>query len=468
MQPYPPSAPVQDQPDRRTDERTRKSLRYSVIDGAFSASMIGFGESFFVPYALLLKANAFQVAVLSALPQALGSLIQFFSTALIRLLGSRKRLVVTAALLQGAMYLPVALVFFFGAFRVYHLILFTCIYWAFGTVLSPAWNSWMGDLVNEHRRGHYFGRRSKITGMSTFLSFLAAGYILQAFGGDDRVQYLGFVVIFGLAFASRMASALYLSKKYEPPYAVPAEEEFTFIQFLREAGHRNYGRFVLYLGLMNLSVFVAAPFFTPYLLQDLQFSYLTFVLIHAAAIIVKLLSMPVWGRAADRFGTRRVLSLTGYLMPVVPVLWLFSHDIAYLIAIQVYSGFIWAGFEIAAFNFIFDCTSVQRRATCVAYSNMINGMALLVGALLGGAIVRSHLLFLSPYFMAFLASVLLRAAATLIFIPLLREVRTVEPIGYPRLFFKVVSNMPTMGLIYGLIPFRKKEKFEETTGGGTA
>ncbi|HAR46907.1 MAG TPA: hypothetical protein DCS05_12300, partial [Nitrospiraceae bacterium] len=301
----------------------------------------------------------------------------------------------------------------------------------------------MGDLVNEHRRGQYFGRRSKITGMSTFLSFLAAGYILQAFGREDRVQYLGFAVIFGLAFASRMASAFYLSRKYEPSYAVPADEEFTFIQFLREAAHRNYGRFVLYLGLMNLSVFVAAPFFTPYLLKDLQFSYLTFAVIHAAAIIVKFLSMPVWGMAVDRFGTRRVLSLAGFLMPVVPVLWLFSHDLAYLIAIQVYSGFIWGGFEIAAFNFIFDSTSVRKRATCVAYYNVINGMALLIGALLGSAIVRAHVLFLSPYFMAFLVSGILRGAATVIFIPLLHEVRTVEPIGYPRLFFKIISNMPT-------------------------
>ena len=35
------------------DEKIRKSLKYSILDGAFSASMIGFGESFFTAYAVM-------------------------------------------------------------------------------------------------------------------------------------------------------------------------------------------------------------------------------------------------------------------------------------------------------------------------------------------------------------------------------------------------------------------------------
>ena len=446
--------------ERRQDLRTRKSLRYSVIDGMFSASMIGFGESFLVAYAIFLKATTLQIGLLSSLPQALGSAMQFFSTRLIHLLGTRKRLVVASALLQGLMYVPVALVFFFGTLRVVHLLLFACLYWIFGMILSPAWNSWMGDLVNEDRRGAYFGRRSKVTGTATFLSFLAAGYTLQRFGGDERTQYAGFAVIFLLAFASRMLSVLFLAKKYEPTYVMPPEAEFGFIEFLRQARFRNYGLFVLYLALMNFSVSLSAPFFTPYLLRDLQFGYLAFTVVNAAAIAAKVASMPVWGRAADRFGARRVLSLTGYLMPVVPLLWLFAGGMGYIILIQLYSGFVWGGFEIASFSFIFDTTSPQKRATCVAYYNVINGAALISGALLGTLIVHAHGPFRSPYLLVFLASGLLRFGASLVFVPRLREVRAVETIGTSRLFLKVVSSMPTMGLVYALIPFRKRDSEE--------
>jgi MFS family permease len=454
---YPVAAPAV---DRRHDHRVRKSLRYSVFDGAFAASMIGFGESFFVAYALFLKATIFQVGLLSSLPQALGSLLQFFSNGLIRLAGSRKRLVVIGALLQGLMYAPVALAFLTGPFQVWTLILFTCCYWAFGMILGPAWNSWMGDLVAEDRRGDYFGRRSKITGTATFLSVLIAGTILDRSGAGASREYAGFAIIFFLAFAGRMASVAFLAKKYEPPYASPREAEFGFLDFLRQARFRNYGRFVIYLVVMNFAVYLSAPFFTPYMLRDLRLTYLDFTVVNAAAIVVKVLSMPVWGRAADRFGARRVLSLTGSLMPVIPALWLASGNMAWLIAIQVYAGFVWGGFEISAFSFIFDTTTPQKRATCVAYYNMINGIALFSGALLGSVIARSNTLFWSPFLLVFLLSGLLRLAAAVAFLPRLREVRDVETIGYSRLFLKVVSSMPTMGLVYGLIPFRRKQEEE--------
>jgi len=447
--------------NRRIDSRIRSSLIYSMVDGAFSAAMIGFGESFLVAYGLFLKATTFQIGLLSSLPQALGSLLQVFSNWLIRGLASRKRLVVSAALLQGLMFIPVILVFFFGQFRIWYLILLVSLYWAFGMILSPAWNSWMGDLVVEGRRGDYFGKRSKISGATTFAALLIAGDLLHLYDGSGiNRQYVGFVVIFILALMSRMASVLYLSKKYEPPYAIPREAEFGFLEFLKQARYRNYGLFVLYLGLMNFSVFVSAPFFTPYMLQDLQMSYLNFTVITAAAIIAKVLSLSVWGRAVDRFGAKRVLSLTGALMPLVPLLWLASSNILWLIIIQVYSGFVWGGFEISSFNFIFDTTSPQKRTTCVAYYNLINGLALISGAMLGSTIVRLNDVFFSKYLLVFLLSGLLRFGASLIFLPKLKEVRMVETIGYSRLFLKVVTSMPTEGLMYGLIPFIKRDRDE--------
>ncbi len=460
MNRQPMTGPV---PDRRRDYRTRRSLRYSLYDGAFSAAMIGFGESFVVAYALFLKATTLQVGLLSALPQSLGSLFQFFTNRLIHAMGSRKLLVVWAAALQGMMYLPMALSAFAGPGRIWLLLVVICLYWIFGLILGPAWNSWMGDLVVENRRGAYFGRRSKITGAATFLALLLGGLLLERQGAASA--YRGFVLIFLLALACRMISVLFLTKKYEPPYAAPAEAPFGFLAFLRQAGHRNHGRFVLYLALMNFSVFLSAPFFTPYMLDDLKLSYLTFTIVNAAAVVAKVVSMPVWGRAADRFGARRVLSLSGMLMPLVPVLWLFSRDVAWLLAIQVYSGFIWGGFEIASFSFIFDSTSPRNRATCVAYYNMINGVALISGALLGSALVREALLFHSPYLLVFLVSGLLRFAASLLFLPRIREVREVETIGYYRLFLKVVSNMPTLGIVYSLIPFRKKADDEDDLPG---
>ncbi len=440
------------------DKRIKKSLKYSVLDGAFAASMIGFGESFFGAFAVFLKANNIHIGLLSSLPLLLGSLSQMFSNRLIKLLRSRKVLVTSAAFLQGVMYIPVAFVFFFGTMKVVYLVFFACLYWIFGMILSPAWNSWMGDLVDEKKRGTYFGRRSKITGSATFLAYMAAGYILQRYADNPALEYTGFVIIFCLAFSSRMLSVSFLMKKYEPPYEVVHAAEFGFWEFIKQARFRNYGLFVIYLSTMNASVYISAPFFTPYMLYDLKIDYMTFAVINAAAIITKIFFLPVWGRSSDRFGTRKVLGLTGFLMPFTPILWMFSHDFYYLIIIQVYSGFIWAGFEIASFNFIFDTTTPQKRATAIAYFNVINGIAIFTGAMIGGLIVRYNTVFWSKYIFVFVLSGVVRYIVSFLFIPKLKEVRQVERIPYTKLFLKVISTLPTTGLVYALIPFLKKDE----------
>ena len=441
---------------KEKEKAIKKSLKYSILDGTFASAMVGFGESFFSAFAVFLKASNLQLGLLGSLPQTLGSISQLLANKLIKLFNSRKKFICISVLLEAFMYIPIALAFFLGTFKVFYLILFTCIYWIFGMILSPAWNSWMGDLVQERERGSYFGMRNKIAGFASFISMLIGGYILKHYTNGTMTQYIGFVIIFAMAFASRIISFVYLTKKYEPEYRLLPEAYFSFIAFLKKARFRNYGLFVIYLCLMNFSVFLAGPFFAAYMLYDLKFDYMTFTLVNAIALIVKFISMPVWGRASDKFGTKKVLSLSGFLLPILPVLWLFSKNIPYLMFVQVVSGFAWAGFEISSFNFVFDTTSPQKRATCVAYYNVLNGLAIFAGAILGALIIKYNNLFWSKYLLVFLISGIARCIASIIFIPKLKEVREVEHVPYNKLFLNVLTSMPTMGLVHRIITFRKK------------
>jgi MFS family permease len=448
-------------------EKVRKSLKYSIMDGSFYSAMVGFGESFFSAFAVFLQANNFILGLLGSLPQTLGSLSQLLSTKLMGLFKSRKKMVCTFALLQGIMYIPIALLFFFGEMKAIYLVIFVCLYFIFGMILGPAWNSWMGDLVDKEERGAYFGRRNKITGFASFITFIIAGYLLQLFSGGTTIEYVGFFLLFGIAFASRVASFIYLTKKYEPRFEINHESRFSFIDFVKDSFSRSFNRFVLYLSLMNLSVYVAAPFFTVYMLKDLHFNYAAFTIITATSILVKFLMMPVWGKITDKHGTRKVLTITGILMPFSPLLWLFSNDFLYLIMAQVYSGFVWAGFEIASFNYIFDATTPQKRPTCVAYFNVLNGIMIFIGAMLGTLLVKYNNLFWSVYLLVFLVSFILRITVSTLFLPFLKEFRRVENISYKDLMLKVISGMPTMGLMHDIITFKHNHDEKNATNNNT-
>jgi MFS family permease len=431
----------------KTEDKVKKSLNFAILDGFFYSVMVGFGESFLSAFAIFLKATNEQIGLLGSLPQALGSLSQLFSRKLMRILHSRKKVVLFGALASGLMYIPITLAFFLGKVSVPLLLLFICLYWISTTIIGPAWNSWMGDLVDKNERGAYFGKRNRISGFATFFSFLIGGYLLQQFVGDTTIQYIGYVVIFGIALIARIFSFIMLSRQFEPEYKEDPGSYFSFLDFMKKARFNNYGMFVIYNAFMNFGVYVSAPFFTAYMLKGLNMSYIDYTLISAAAILMKNISMPIWGKAMDRFGARKVLTVAGFTMPIVPILWAFSHNFWYLIGVQLYSGLVWAAFDLATFTFIFDVTTPQKRASCVAYFNVLNGATMLAGALIGGFILaRLPASALgSSFLVLFIISGILRYMSSFIFLPKIKEARTVEPIPYHVLFLNVVSTIPTTG-----------------------
>lgn len=422
-------------------EKIKKSLFYSIVEGSFWSIMYGFGETYIAAFAIFLMANNFQIALLASLPLLMGSLSQFFAVKLIDMFKSRKKFVVATAAIQALTWLPIMLVFYINKWSIYFLIAFAVVYFISGMISAPAWNSWIGDLVNPEQRGIYFGKRSKIIGLISLISIVGAGIILDMFKDGASKQYIGFVIIFSLALAARLLSAFFLNKKYEPEFKVKKEKGFSFLTFLKQIRYNNYGLFVVFLCLMNFSVYVAGPFFAAYWLYDLKLSYSAYMIIISAAFVTRYISLPAWGFLSDRYGTKKILNLTGYLMPITPILWMLSTNYYILVLIQFYSGIVWAGFELSSFNFIFDTTTASNRARCISYYNILNGIAIFAGALLGSIFVQFHSLFWSKYYIVFLISGLLRYSVSIAFLPRLKEARKVSEISNKKIFFKLFNML---------------------------
>ncbi|AJF62037.1 TPA: MFS transporter [Candidatus Woesearchaeota archaeon] len=435
--------------DRKT---TKKNLLYSIFDGTFYSIMVGFGESFFMAFGVFLKANIFEQGLIGSLPQSLGYFFEIFSDRLLRIIKSRKLMVLIGAFIQGIMYIPVMLIFLFGGSKIPLLILFISLYWIVGMIISPPWNSWMSDIVPVKERGRYFGRRTKIAGVASFVAYIFGGLLLQWFGG--QYQYLGYALIFGIAFVSRMVSFSFLLKQDEPEYKIPAER-YKFRHFVSSLFKSNFGTFTLYMFILNFSVQIAAPFFIPYMLNDLKMDYITLTVITATSMLVKYMSMPGWGKIIDTYGARIVLKFTGYLIPIVPIMWAFSANFYYLMFAQVLSGFIWSGFELASVNFMFDTTPYDKRAAMIAYYNVVYGVSNISGALLGSWIATLPFIF-SGYKLLFVVSGLLRFAAPLIFVHKIEEEREVPALGYDKLLFKIMTIRPTRGFLINIIPIPRR------------
>ena len=62
-------------------------------------------------------------------------------------------------------------------------------------------------------------------------------------------------------------------------------------------------RFSIYVALMNAAVGLSSPFFTVYMLRDLQLSYLEFTVLSGTSVFVQFLMLGTWGRSRTSTAT---------------------------------------------------------------------------------------------------------------------------------------------------------------------
>src|SRR5680860_89256 len=339
-------------------DRNQDSLRHSMRDGIAFSVMAGAGETYLSAYALFLKATAEQIAWLASIPPLIGSALQLLSAWLGGRGTPRKQLILVGAFAQGLIWLPlVALPLLWPAYAIPILIGCVAFYHACANFIQPQWSSLMRDLVAEDGRGRYFGHRTRIASLTAFIALVAAGGVL-AIGNRMEATLAGFAVVFCVAAIARFVSVYHLGHMHDPETAagrVKHARIFTgmwrSLKFLRGS---HFLHFSLFFACMQGAVAIASPFFTLYMLRDLGYGYGQFMAASATAVVMQILTLNTWGRISDLFGNRLVLAVTGWMIPVVPALWVVSTNFWYLLAVQAVGGLAWAGFSLSAGNFLYD------------------------------------------------------------------------------------------------------------------
>jgi len=420
-------------------ERTK---RLSIIEGNFSVLQTSFGTNNIVPYAIAIGGNNPHlntfVGFLSSFPSLLGNISQIFTYKLLERY-SRKQIVSLFVFLQSIMWIGIILS---GALLLHlqvsstislsMLVFFYSLLIFFGAFAGPAWTSLMKDLVVTNK-GAYFGKRNTINGIISLTAFLIAGTFLNYL--DKPYILYGFFLCFIIAFFGRSISAFLFTKHYYPEFKIDKTSYFSFFEFVKRMPHNNFGKFTMFIATFTLSVAIASPFFTVYMFNQLNLSYIQWTFIVLTTSIFTLIFSPFWGRFADKYGNLSVLKLTGFFIPFIPVLyivanWIPNKNTVFLVLCisEVFSGIFWSGFNLSASNFIYDAVTKQRITICSAYYSLINGVGTFIGATIGGILTSMSISLFSfnSILIVFGVSMILRLLVYLFMINRIKEVREVE------------------------------------------
>ena len=399
----------------------KKSLKY--FHGEVGAEAAGEAANAYAPASMVAAgAGDSTIAMLSTLNNFVAGLLYIKVPTVIQKMGSRKKAILVLAFLDAIGWLPlIAILLFFRP--VNPLWLIPC--WIFnlipGMLLAPARSSWLADLVPANIRGRYFGMRAAISGAAYLGTFYVFSYVLQIFN-NQAID--GFALLFFVALVASFVCFLIYSKIHNTPVTPEKDAKFGFFDFLGETRQRNLGKFILFVALFQFAVYLASPFFTPYLLNDLHFTYIFFALVFSAEFAARVLVVTLWGKYADKAGNLKVMRIVSFAIPFVPLLWLVSHHIIYLVMVQLFSGACWAGFDLCSGNFIYEAAPAGKRLKYIAYYKALSTLFMALGALTGAYLLGVVRPILGYNILAlFVLSGVLRLAVTMVMFPKLKEVR---------------------------------------------
>jgi len=433
-------------------KKIKRSLTFSIIDGSFFNIMDGFTTPFIAPYALFLKASNLVISLLASVPDLVASVFQLSAIKANEAFKSRKLLIVLVVLLQALFWLPLLFIpkLIENGASGLAVLGFMCLIAMLGYFVGPLWRGMMGDLVAEHERGSFFSKRNQIIAVVGFISTFVAGAVLQHYSTTNTLK--GFTILFIIAFIARTFSGIFLFLMYEKKSfsAKPAymrKDTFTLRNFLRNLKKTDYGKFVLFVCFFRIAVSLAAPFFVVYELRYLGFTYMQFTILCAAEVLASFLLLGVWGRMNDNQGSKMVMLITGFLIPLVPLLYLASANFYFLLIVSLLSGAAWGGFNLAVSNFMFDASTPENRVRYVSYFNLLHGIAIFIGATTGGLLLKLLGDSVNSIKALFLISGLARLGVALFLFPTLREMRIVQVSFDKRMFNYSVFIKPRQGFV---------------------
>jgi MFS family permease len=434
----------------RTPERRqliRRDLKCSIGDGAAFSVMVGSGETYLPAFALALGLSQVFAGLVATVPLLIGALLQLASPQLIKLAGTHRRWVIFCSVIQALAFLPLVRAALTGQASWVLVFAMASLYWGAGLATGPAWNTWMARAVPHRIRNRFFTVRTRVTHAAVLLGLVGGGALLQYKSGREAVLS-GFVILFAGAFLFRMLSAGLLYGQREPGGAPIVEQRIT-PRVLFKIRRGPEGKLLIYMLCVQVATHIAAPYFTPFMLTQLDLSYGTYVSLLASSFIAKLAFLPLLGRLARRWGARALLWMGGVGIVPMAGFWILSDSVPYLMVVQMIGGVAWAAYELATILLLFETIRDEDRTGILTTFNLVNALAIAGGSLIGALLLRWIGVENSAYLWLFLISTVARLLA----VPLLRSVADMPRVRIPSwIGLRTLAVRPMAGSIERPLP----------------
>lgn len=392
-------------------ERARQNLHWFWYDGLFSSASDNIIATYMTLYVLALGATRAQIGIMSALSSLSATLLLLPGAILVERFNHRKEI----TLFFGGSIARLAILFIAlvpfgltGKALIITAMALSITRDAFGNLAFPAWLSFTADIVPMQGRGRYFGSRNFVMGIAGMLSVLLVGALITRLNQPEGYQ-LGMAFAFVLGIGSTFSfSRLHDPSGQSIPQTPVLLDLPSLVRDLRKIP--ALPALIVTAVAWNFFLNVPGPFFNVYMVENLKASASMVGIASITTTVASLLVQRRLGRLADRWGAHRLQLISGLLIPILPLAWVFTRVPWHVIPINIVSGVLWGAYGLASFNLLLELTPQEGRARYSAMYQLFVTLALAAGAVVGGWMVTKW-----GYTAIFVTSAVGRLFAALLF-----------------------------------------------------
>jgi MFS family permease len=345
--------------------------KYSIKNGIAGTIVLNVTNNYFSLFAIsVLGASNYQVSLINSLPQFIGMIAMVICSIIMGRLEEKKKLTAYSIIFT----------------RIFLLLIFFVLYipdkyqsWVFvllvgfmnfpGAFLNLSWQSFIGDLIPEHRRSGFFGDRNKILTIVGMVSTIFFGLLLQQFDKNNPFPYQ---LLFIIAFVFGLVEFFYLTKHIEVKKGgkINSEIKRKVIDW-KALGDKPFVNFIICGLFFNFAWQMAWPLFNIYQIKDAHANGMWISLFVVANQIGQIISFKWWARMADKFSNARMMVLVSLGMASTPILTILSTNLIYITFVNATSGLFVSGTVLILFNQLLEVTSDGNRSSYIANYNVL-------------------------------------------------------------------------------------------------
>jgi len=368
---------------RRPQSLAHRNARLLYEDIAWFGIVNAISGTFTTVFAARLGASNQLVGLLVSLPALVMAIGQVSAARMIESTAQPMRLLSRALLLNRLGYLAIALMpFVFIAARAEALVAIVGLMAIPATVGNLAFNAMMADVVPADWRAHVVSTRYLLFYLTTTVTVLITGRLLDLFPFPGNYQG-AFFVAFIASLLSLWAVARVRNPGGRAAQRPGPSKRLSWRTILTDT---RFVGFLLTTFAVNVAVFAPSALYTLYRVRTLHATDTWIGFLGTIETGVGIFASYLWGREAARHGHRRLLLVAMLGLTLYPLLMALSRRVEPLLFVSLSGGLFAPAYNIAIFDLLLESCPQEGRPSYMAAYNLLLNLATFAAPMAGTAL----------------------------------------------------------------------------------